>query len=351
MVWFRRVPIATHYLKREFEQPRGHRQLPPRSRRPAQPGGQQSRHRRSEASRSRRQAMPIIETRLKWNGNFEVYRIVARGVRLRGGWCTARSAGGRSTSCLPPPSATSRSRCPISCSTLPTAASRWRRHSGRSESRSKATASSVAASTAGSRSPARSWSLGRCGGDQPSRGLGVAVVARHPQVQGPLALDRFACPASRFDIAAPRFDAKASFNEAFTSIDGSGRMAIATLVAGVERPGQLCSATSATRGRSTTWPAEVKLSAQQSRLATDYRPSHRASKAHITSALSDGHVQPGGELCRATNAALVAEHARRRHAAARRQRQDADRSGGASHRQRAAPARRAISTPRGRSGS
>ena len=38
----------------------------------------------------------------------------------------------------------------------------------------------------------------------------------------------FACPASRFDVVAPRFDAKASFNEAFTSVDGSGRMAITT---------------------------------------------------------------------------------------------------------------------------
>ena len=38
-----------------------------------------------------------------------------------------------------------------------------------------------------------------------------------------MTLDRFTCPASRFDVAAPRFDAKASFNEAFTSIDGNGR--------------------------------------------------------------------------------------------------------------------------------
>ena len=60
----------------------------------------------------------------------------------------------------------------------------------------------------------------------------MAVVARHPQLQGPVQLDRFSCPVSRFDVAAPRFDAKTSFNEAFTSLDGGGRMAITTLVAG-----------------------------------------------------------------------------------------------------------------------
>ena len=37
---------------------------------------------------------------------------------------------------------------------------------------------------------------------------------------------------SHFKVEAPRFDAKASFNEAFTSIDGSGRMAMTSLVAG-----------------------------------------------------------------------------------------------------------------------
>ena len=62
--------------------------------------------------------------------------------------------------------------------------------------------------------------------------VAVAVVARHPQVDGPVTLDSFVCPASRFYVVAPRFDAKASFNEAFTSVDGSGRMAISTLTAG-----------------------------------------------------------------------------------------------------------------------
>src|SRR6185295_18626884 len=73
---------------------------------------------------------------------------------------------------------------------------------------------------------------GRCGAENLRVNAAVAVVARRPQIDGPVTLDRFACPASRFQVAAPRFDAKASFNEAFTAIDGSGRMAIQSLTAG-----------------------------------------------------------------------------------------------------------------------
>ena len=58
------------------------------------------------------------------------------------------------------------------------------------------------------------------------------MVARRPRIDGPVTLGRFVCPASQFDIVAPRFDAKASFNESFTSIDGSGRMAMTSLIAG-----------------------------------------------------------------------------------------------------------------------
>ena len=57
-------------------------------------------------------------------------------------------------------------------------------------------------------------------------------IARHPQAEGPVTLSRFTCPVSHFDVIAPRFDAKTSFNESFTSVDGSGRMAISTLTAG-----------------------------------------------------------------------------------------------------------------------
>src|SRR5207302_10666371 len=45
-----------------------------------------------------------IETRLKLNGNFEVYRIVARGVRLRGRLVHGRISWGQIDRLMPPPS-------------------------------------------------------------------------------------------------------------------------------------------------------------------------------------------------------------------------------------------------------
>src|SRR6266496_3055548 len=82
-VWVERRPIATHYLKGEFERR----------------GVQATYH--LDRIGFRTQEMhdlvigdpkrpdlvaqhAIIQMRLKWNGAFEVYRVFARGVRLRG---------------------------------------------------------------------------------------------------------------------------------------------------------------------------------------------------------------------------------------------------------------------------
>src|SRR5260221_14562650 len=70
---------------------------------------------------------------------------------------------------------------------------------------------------------------GRCAATHVFANVALAGAARRPQIDGPLTADSFACPVSRFMVGAPRFDARASFNEAFTSIDGSGRMAMSSL--------------------------------------------------------------------------------------------------------------------------
>src|SRR6478672_4773519 len=46
----------------------------------------------------------IIQMRLRWNGNFEVYRIFARGVRLRGRLVHGKVSWGQIDKLLPPPS-------------------------------------------------------------------------------------------------------------------------------------------------------------------------------------------------------------------------------------------------------
>ncbi|HET7281452.1 MAG TPA: YdbH domain-containing protein, partial [Sphingomicrobium sp.] len=108
---------------------------------------------------------------------------------------------------------------------------------------------------------------GRCAGTNLHAYLAVAVTARRPGFEGPVTLDRFSCPVSRFEVASPRFDAKTSFNESFTSLNGSGRMAIATLVAGANGLANFTGDITY-KGSIGDVAGRVKLSAQKSRLGT-----------------------------------------------------------------------------------
>jgi hypothetical protein len=108
---------------------------------------------------------------------------------------------------------------------------------------------------------------GRCAANNLHTNLAVAVVARRPQVEGPVKLDSLVCPSSRFNVVAPMFEARASFNESFTRVDGRGRMAIQTLTAGANAlaafTGELTY-----HGSPDNVGGHVKLAAQKSRLAT-----------------------------------------------------------------------------------
>src|SRR5947209_16169657 len=103
VVWVERQPIATHYLKGEFERR----------------GVTASYHLDRVGLRTQEVSNLVIgdparpdliarfahiETRLKLNGNFEVYRIVARGVRLRGKLVHGRISWGQIDKMMPPPS-------------------------------------------------------------------------------------------------------------------------------------------------------------------------------------------------------------------------------------------------------
>jgi len=108
---------------------------------------------------------------------------------------------------------------------------------------------------------------GRCAAVNLRTNVAVAVVARHPRVEGPVSLDSLVCPASRFYVLTPRFDARASFNESFTSVDGGGRMAISTLTAGTNGLAAFIGEITY-KGSLAHVDGRVKLSAQRSRMAT-----------------------------------------------------------------------------------
>jgi len=267
LLWFQRRPIATHYLKTEFERR----------------GVTASYHLDRVGLRTQEVRNLVIgdpnhpdlvarfahiETRLKWNGSFEVYRIVARGVRLRGRLVHGKVSWGQVDKLLPPPSnkpfALPDFVVDIADSSI-ALATPFGPLGFAVEGNGKL--SGGFAGHAAIVSPR--LIPGRCAATNLHATVAIAVVARRPRVDGPVTLGRFTCPISRFDVAAPRFEAKASFNEAFTSIDGSGRMAITTLVAGANGLANLVGDISY-RGTLGNVDGRVKLSAQKSRMATIY---------------------------------------------------------------------------------
>ena len=267
VAWIERRPIATHYLKSEFERR----------------GVTASYHLDRVGLRTQEVSNLVIgdpkrpdliaryahiETRLKWNGSFEVYRIVARGVRLRGRLIHGRVSWGQIDRLMPPPSnkpfALPEFVLDIRDSTI-ALTTPFGPVGFALEGNGKL--SGGFAGHAAVVSPG--LVPGRCAASNLHAYVTVAVVARRPRMDGPVTLARFTCPASRFDIAAPRFDAKASFNEAFTSIDGSGRMAIANLVAGSNGLANFIGEISY-KGSFGDVYGRVKLSSQKSRMATIY---------------------------------------------------------------------------------
>ena len=265
IIWFRRLPSATHYLKHECERR----------------GVIASYHLARVGLRNQEVTDLVIgdprhpdlvakyahiETRLKWNGNFEVYRITARGVRLRGRLVHGRISWGQIDRLMPPPTNkpfalpnfvldVADSSIALSTPFGPLGISL--QGNGRLSGGFAGHAAIVSPKLI----------PGRCAATDLHAFVAVGVTARRPDVAGPVSLAKFACAASSFTIEAPRFDAKASFNEAFTNIDGGGRMAIATLVAGSNGLANFIGNISF-KGKLDHVTGHVSLAAQKSRLAT-----------------------------------------------------------------------------------
>ena len=230
VIWIERRPIATHFLKNEFEK-----------------RGVQAQYHLDKVGFRTQQVSnlvigdpkhpdlvakkAIIQMRLKLDGSFAVYRVVARGVRLRGKLVHGKVSWGQIDKLMPPPS------------NKPFALPNFALDIADSSIALATPFGPVGVALQGTGKLSGGFkghvavasprlTPGRCTAVDLRATLAIAVVARHPKVEGPVALDRFACPVSHFLVDAPRFDAKASFNESLTNVDGSGRMAILALTAG-----------------------------------------------------------------------------------------------------------------------
>ena len=207
-----------------------------------------------------------IQTRIKWNGGVEVYRVVARGVRLRGRIVDGKVSWGQIDKLLPPPTdkpfalpdfvldvADSSISLLTPVGPLGIALEGAGNLSGGFKGRMAASSPRLVP--------------GVCQLHDLKANVAIAVEARRPHVEGPLQLSRLSCPKSRFEIVEPRFDINSRFNESFTNYDGRGRMAIRTLVASENGLAAFVGNLSF-RGNPTATYGSVQLSARQSRLGT-----------------------------------------------------------------------------------
>ena len=277
IVWIERRDIATQYLKREFE-----RRGVEASYRLDRVGFRTQQVSNLVIGDPRRPDLvarrAIIQMRLKWDGSFEVYRVYARGVRLRGRLVRGRVSWGQVDRLLPPPSdkpfelpnfALDVADSSIALATPFGPVGVALQGNGKLSGGFKGFAA------------VRSPRLipGRCAGENLRVNAAVAVVARRPQLEGPMMFDRFVCPASRFEVVHPHIDARASFNESFTSVDGRGRMAIETLVAGANGLAAFVGELTY-KGSLDEVEGRVRLAAQRSRLATIYADRTRLAGAY-----------------------------------------------------------------------
>jgi hypothetical protein len=264
-VWIERRPIATHFLKGEFER-RGVQaqyhldRVGFRTQEVSDLVIGDPRHPDLVARHA------IIQMNLKLDGSFKVYRVVARGVRLRGRLIHGRVSWGQIDKLLPPPTnkpfqlpnivldvADSSIALATPFGPVGVAAEGSGRLTGGFKGRVAVASPRLVP--------------GRCAAVNLRTNAAVSVVARRPQIEGPVTLDSLVCPASRFYVLAPRFDAKASFNEAFTDVDGSGRMAISTLTAGTNGLAAFVGDITY-KGSLASVDGRVRLAAQKSRMAT-----------------------------------------------------------------------------------
>ena len=174
----------------------------------------------------------LIQMRLKLNGSIDVYRIVARGVRLRGTVLkSGRVSWGELDKLMPPSSGKPFSLPDVVVDIADSSISLktpWGPFGFSVHGNGNL--------TGGFKGNFVSYSpkldTGRCTATEVSGHAAIEVKARHPHVVGPLTANQFSCPASKFSIVQPRLDLDVDFAEAFNKYDAKARIMSQVLTAG-----------------------------------------------------------------------------------------------------------------------
>jgi hypothetical protein len=243
-----------------------------------------------------------VQLRIKLNGSVEVFRVAARGVRLRGRLVGGRVSWGELDRLLPAPSGQPFRLPEISVD--------------------------IADSTIALATPLGPLGLaiegqgnltggfrGRLAAASPRldpggceliglrAAVGVAIDARRPRITGPVSADRFTCPASRIALQQPRLEVVSRFSEAFERFNGQGRISTASLVAGTNGMAGLNGRVSF-EGTPTEVRGSLDIGARAARLAAIGAERTRVAGKYLLNART-GEVALVGDY-RARGAALPA---------------------------------------------
>ena len=280
-VWIARRPIAEQVLQRQFEQ-RGVRATYQLER-----VGLRTQVVRNlvigdpkNPDLSARYA--LIQVRWTLTGSVSVYRVVARGVRLKGRVEKGKVVWGEVSKLLPPPSdkpfALPNMVLDIADSSigLETPFGKLGFALAGTGNLSGGFKGHVAAV-----SP--KLDMGRCSLDGMRAYTAIRVTARRPRIDGPFIANRFICPTSNILLEAPRFDLDSSFSESFTSFDGNARVTTQRMIAGANG---LAAMTGNVRFAGTPKAAygRIEAAAQRSRLGPIYAERTRIDGRYLIGA-------------------------------------------------------------------
>jgi translocation and assembly module TamB len=207
----------------------------------------------------------IIQLRIKWNGSVEIYRVEARGVRLKGRVVGNRVSWGQIDRLLPPPSGKPFTLPDLTVDLKDSTvalATPYGPLGFAVEGRGNLSGGFRGRLAVAS----RQLRPGACTLDQLRAFVRIGVTARRPKVVGPVGANSFICPDSNLRLSQPRMEIDSSFSEAFGSFDGTGRLTLTALEAGVNGLAGVTSNLSF-RGTPTEILGRIDLSARQARLA------------------------------------------------------------------------------------
>jgi translocation and assembly module TamB len=174
----------------------------------------------------------VIQLKVQWNGSFKVYRVAARGVRLKGRMVGNKVSWGQVDKLLPPPTGKPFTLPDLTVDLKDTTvalASPYGPMGFAVDGRGN-----LAGGFKGRLAVAAPrLKPGACSLDQFRAFVDIGVIARRPQVKGPIGAVALACSASNLRLTEPRAEIDSSFSEAFGSFDGRGRLTLASMEAGI----------------------------------------------------------------------------------------------------------------------